>query len=91
MGQGGVSPLGPEEKLSAMLSRMLGRGLGATLVVELELELELEDLDEPTPTENVVVTEAWDEVLEVEVAEDFVDSGASVVARLCTLIHLWPS
>ena len=89
MGQGGVSPLGPEEKLSAMLSRMLGRGLGATLVVELELELE--DLDEPTPTENVVVTEAWDEVLEVEVAEDFVDSGASVVARLCTLIHLWPS
>jgi hypothetical protein len=55
IGQGGDSPLGPESKLvDPKLSRMLGRGLGATLV----LVLELDDFDEPTATEKVAVTEA---------------------------------
>lgn len=96
IGQGAGSPLGPSENSEGTLSRMLGRGLAATVV------LVLDAFGEPPPMVNVVVTEWAADVLEG--SEDFVESdssGSSDVARLCTFLlwiscsgdmaHLWPS
>lgn len=75
--QGGCSPLWPGRKsLGDRLSRMLGSGLAATLV------LELVGLPEPTAMEKVVVTDPLADVFVEDLEDSVLVSGSSVVARL---------
>jgi hypothetical protein len=88
--------LGGGKKPEGTLSRILGRGLAATVVLAVDV------FGEPTPMVNVVVTEWVADVLEgPEDSVESASSGSSDVALFCTCFlriscsgdtaHLWSS